>query len=109
MSSPACICAAAMRHEHSKPPSCLTVLCCTCLQGSEIPDILPLSHSTPYGGSEGDPPGFDGAGQQAQELTQQACHGTDPALALPLPHTRAMQGRRGGTEQPCINARVLEP
>ena len=66
-------------------------------QGSEVPDILPLSHSTPYGGSEGDPPGFDGAGQLAQELTQQACHGTDPALALPLPHTRAMQGRRGGT------------
>ena len=84
------------------------MLCRTCVQGSEVPDILPLSHSTPYSGSEGDPPGFDGAGPQAQELTQQACHGTDPTLALLLPHTRATQGKRGGTEQPCINNTVLK-
>ena len=96
MRSPACIRAAVQRREHQEPLSCLIVLCRTCLQGSEVPDILPLSHSTPYSGGEGDPPGFNGAGQQAQELTQQACQGTEPALALPLPHARAMQGKRGG-------------
>ncbi len=60
-----------------------------------MPDILPLSHGQPYTGAEGDVPGFANAGQLARELTQQACQGTDPPLAMHLPHTKAMQGWKG--------------
>ena len=58
--------------------------------------MLPLSHSTPYSGNEGDVLGFAGSGELAQALTQQACQGTDLPLAMPLPHTRVMQNKRGG-------------
>lgn len=64
-------------------------------QDSELPDMLALSHAQPYGGMEGDVPGFAGSGQLAQELTEQACLGSDPALAIPLPHTRAMHRNTG--------------
>lgn len=56
---------------------------------------MALSHGQPYTGAEGNVPGFAGAGQLAQELTQQACQGTDPPLAMHLPHTKAMQSRKG--------------
>ncbi len=64
-------------------------------QGSELPDMLALSHARPYGGKEGDVPGFAGSGQLAQELTEQACSGSDPALAIPLPHTTAIHRNTG--------------
>lgn len=54
-----------------------------------------LSHSRPYTGAEGNVPGFAGAGQVAQDLTQEACQGTDPPLAMRLPHIRVMQRRKG--------------
>ena len=65
------------------------------LQGLEVPDVLALSVTQPYGGTEGDVPGFAGCGQMARELTQQACEGSDEPLAIPLPHTRAMSRKPG--------------
>ena len=64
---------------------------------------MALSHGQPYTGAEGNVPGFAGAGQLAQELTQQACQGTDPPLALHLPHTKAMQSRKGVHTPPFQN------
>ena len=64
---------------------------------------MALSHCQPYTGAEGNVPGFASAGQLAQELTQQACQGTDPPLALQLPHTKAMQSRNGVHTPPFQN------
>ena len=64
---------------------------------------MALSHGQPYTGAEGNVPGFAGAGQLAQELTQQACQGMDPPLAMQLPHTKAMQSRKGVQTPPFQN------
>ncbi len=60
-----------------------------------MPDVLALSVTQPYGGKEGEVPGFAGCGQLARELTEQACEGSDEPLAIPLPHTRAMARKQG--------------
>ena len=57
--------------------------------------MLALSVTQPYSGAEGDVPGFAGCGEQARELTAQACEGSDEALAIPLPHTLAMAHKPG--------------
>ena len=66
-----------------------------CLQSLEVPDVLALSVTQPYGGKEGEVPGFAGCGPLAQELTEQACDGSDDSLAIPLPHTRVMARKQG--------------
>lgn len=57
--------------------------------------MLALLVTQPYGGAEGDVPGFAGCGQRARELTEQACECSDEALAIPLPHTSAMARKPG--------------
>ena len=45
-----------------------------------------------------DVPGWDQANALAIQLQSAACDGTDPALSVPLPHTRAITySRRGMT------------
>ena len=76
--------------------------------GLPQPDMLPLSAALAYAGAAaGEAPGWAGAGAAAHRLVAAACAGTDPALPLPLPHSRALQrSRRGARRPPC---RVLVP
>lgn len=50
----------------------------------------------PFTGKDGDSPGFEAASDRARALTAAACHGSDPPLAVALPHTRAMQSQKRG-------------
>jgi hypothetical protein len=61
----------------------------------QVPDMLPLTLCMPSGAKPGDSPAFAAAGERAHALQAAACRGADPPLALPLPHTAALQKQRG--------------
>ena len=62
-----------------------------------MPDVLCMSHVLKYEKStRGEVPGWRGADDLAKELQGAACDGTDPAIPLALPHTRAINSSRKG-------------
>lgn len=63
------------------------------------PDMLPLTMLVASAAKAGDSPGFAGASEHAHVLQRAACRGTDPPLALPLPHTKAINVLRERGEQ----------
>ncbi len=71
--------------------------------------MLSMTMCAPFTGKDGASPGFDGASSRAKELSAAACDGTDPPLALPLPHTRILQTRKGGKFPVLMNSMVHLP
>ena len=62
-----------------------------------MPDMLPLANVVAYpGATAGEAPGWSRAGAVAHRLAAAACAGTDPALPMPLPHSRALARSRRG-------------
>lgn len=61
-----------------------------------LPDMLAQTHANPYRGKSGELPAFRHAGERAQALQRAACAGSDPPLAVPLPHVTALVRMKEG-------------
>lgn len=63
-----------------------------------MPDVLCISHAMGYRAhaETQECPGWQHASPIARSLQQSACMGSDPPLPLALPHSKALQRRRGG-------------
>ncbi|KAL4443930.1 hypothetical protein ABPG75_011667 [Micractinium tetrahymenae] len=58
------------------------------------PDMLPMTMLVASTAKTGDSPGFAGASERAHALQRAACRGTDPPLAVGLPHTKVISQLR---------------